>query len=181
VGDTQTQDPQAERYELALGLHKYARRWAVGQAPGPTASVIYDACIAVINENLDQPNIDTKSANATHDRYIRNGHEAPEEHFTIPISLDEALVVLHRYARRYTNGRGTYTATLVNDAATALTGLGVDLTDTRKVDGTIWAADGVGGSHDGLTHEQREEALSVLKSRTPNSQGPETTDPDQAR
>lgn len=170
-----TTGPQHRLYEIALYVYRYARRWAVGQSSNPADAVIYDSCIKLLNEECAPEFLETsKTPSAASDRYLRYGAEPQTEPFTIPISAQDALVILHRYARRYTNGRGSYTAALVNESANSILSLGIALEETRRLDGTIWAADGVGGQSDGLTPHQRREALSVLPGR--NREGIEVSE-----
>lgn len=155
----------AELFDIAENLFRYARRWVVGQAPTAEHVVIYDIIMNLLidkSERLNRWVSKSPMASATTDRFIRRGPEQVTRGFTIPVTLEDSVVTLHRYARRYTNGRGTYTATIVNDAARRLLALGVRLDETKAMDGTIWAADGAGGAHDGLTSVEREEALASL-------------------
>lgn len=150
-------------FEVALYVYRYARRWAVGQSPHSEDAIIYDACVSRINDECTPRNLGSRSlAPATHDRYLQRGPERHARRFSIPITVEDAVVTLHRYARRYTNGRGTYTAALVNQAARDLLDLGISLDVTRDTDGTIWAADGVDGLNDGLSEAERAEALAAL-------------------
>jgi hypothetical protein len=157
-------------HEMALYVYRYARRWAVGQSPDPEDAVIYDACISVLDTRFAPRTIgSSKTPSAANDRYIRYGAETITNPFTIPITVADAVVTLHRYARRYTNGRGSFTAALVNTTAQDLLDAGISLDETRRLDGTIWAADGADGEHDGLTPEQRAEALGILPHQQPAS------------
>lgn len=149
--------------EIALHVHRYARRYAVGQSLHPEDAIIYDACMSVLRTEITHRSIGTPDAvGAAADRFQRYGPEPPAGSFSLPVTAEDAVVLLHRFARRYTNGRGTFTAALVNEAANLLLARGVSLSETRDIDGTIWAADGAEGKHDGLTPEQHREALSVL-------------------
>lgn len=146
--------------EAALGVYRYARRWAVGQSPHIEDAMVYDAAINVVREAVAPATVgDAEALSATSDRYERYGPESRPTSYSLPIDPADALAILHRFARRYTNGRGTYTARLVNDAAKQILEMGVDLSETRELDGTIWAADGVNGQHDGLTPREHQEAV----------------------
>lgn len=157
--------------DIAESIFKYARRWVVSQSPSPVDAVIYDAAVQdIVNHGphlRDRFGGITPLDNAAAERRIRNGDERITEGFSIPVSLTDSVVRLHRFARRYTNGRGTYTAAVVNQAARDLLALGASLSETRNLDGTIWAADGHDGDYDGLDPEQRAEALSVLPRHDP--------------
>lgn len=158
-----TDERTDELFEMALTVFRYARRWAVGQSPNPEDALIYDSCLSVLNRAFAPRKLGTsRQPSAAADRYLRYGQEQVLNGFTIPISVEDAVVTLHRFARRYTNGRGSYTAALVNSTAQDLLDHGISLDETRELDGTIWAADGVGGAHDGLGPDRRAEALSVL-------------------
>lgn len=149
--------------DAALSVYRYARRWAVSQSPRVEDSMVYDAALSVLRDAVAPQTIgDPEGISATADRYERYGPEPQPTSYSLPIEAVDALVLLHRFARRYTNGRGTFTALLVNDAARALLDMGANLDETRELDGTIWAADGVGGLHDGLTAEQHAEAKAAM-------------------
>lgn len=160
---TQAEPVLAEIAQAADSVYRYARRWVVAQSPSPADAVIYDAVIKVLNQHA-QPHWTpvVGATSAVQDRHIRNGPEAQDVSFSIPTTVTDAVVVLHRFARRYTNGRGTHTAAVVNQVARDLLASGVDLTSTRRIDGTYWAADGAEGAYDGLDAEQRREALAAL-------------------
>lgn len=169
MNQTTATAPDPALFEVALHVYRYARRYAVGQSHHTEDAVIYDACLAIINETYAPRTLgSTKSPSAVHDRYLRYGAEQPSATFAIPVAVSDALVILHRYARRYTNGRGTYTAALVNDTAKELLRRGIDLDETQRRDGSIWAADGVGGEHDGLIPAQRASALASLPAHEPS-------------
>lgn len=149
--------------EIALHVHRYARRYAVGQSTHPEDAIIYDGCMSVLRTEISHIPIGSANAlGAAADRFQRYGQETMPGSFSLPVTAEDAVVTLHRFARRYTNGRGTFTAALVNDAARLLIERGVSMDETLALDGTIWAADGAEGKHDGLTPEQHVEALSVL-------------------
>lgn len=57
-------------------------------------------------------------------------------------------------ARRYADGRATYATTSFNHATRTLLSMGIDLGETIRTDGTIWARDGHGRAYDGLTDEE---------------------------
>lgn len=155
-------------FDLALYVYRYARRWAVGQSPDPEDAVIYDACIDILNTEFAPRRLETRTTpTAAEDRYRRYGREVISNSFTIPISAEDAVVILHRFARRYTNGRGSFTAALVNATAEHLLARGHTLETTRRLDGTIWAADGAEGEHDGLDQDRRQEALDALPDQAP--------------
>lgn len=145
--------------EAALSVYKYARRWAVGQSPHVEDAMVYDAAITVLRETVAPLTIGAEALTATSDRYERYGPETAPSTYSLPIDPADALVTLHRFARRYTNGRGTFTARLVNDAAKQILAMGISLDETHELDGTIWAADGVNGQHDGLTPEEHAQAI----------------------
>lgn len=150
--------------EAALGVYKYARRYAVGQSPHVEDAMVYDAAINVLRDAVGPQTIGgSDSLSATSDRFERYGPEARPTSYSLPIDPTDALTILHRFARRYTNGRGTFTAALVNDAARQILSMGIDLEETRELDGTIWAADGVNGLHDGLSPEERNEAMASMR------------------
>lgn len=149
--------------EIALHVHRYARRYAVGQSTHPEDAIIYDGCMSVLRTEIPNRPIGAPNAlGAAADRFQRYGHETPAGSFSLPVTAQDAVVTLHRFARRYTNGRGTFTAALVNEAARMLLARGVNMDETQDVDGTIWAADGVDGKHDGLSPEEHAEAIAVL-------------------
>lgn len=151
--------------EAALAVYRYARRWAVGQSPHVEDAMVYDAAITVLRDAVAPATIGAvEPLTATSDRYERYGPETGPTTYSLPIDPADALVTLHRFARRYTNGRGTFTARLVNDAARQIQAMGISLDETLQLDGTIWAADGVNGQHDGLTPEEHEQA--IASSRT---------------
>lgn len=158
-------DPTHDLFNLIERIYRYARRWAVGQSPRPEDAVIYDACIAVINDHCAPQRLGATSPSAKTDRYLRYGAETPTAGFTLPIAVEDAAVTLHRYARRYTNGRGSFTSAVVNSTAKDLIAAGISLDATRELDGTCWAADGTSGSHDGLTPAERAEALAALPAK----------------
>lgn len=156
-------DPPAhDLFDMIERIYRYARRWAVGQSSRPEHAVIYDACVDVINEHCAPLALGPTSPSAKDDRYLRYGAESPAAGFTLPIAVEDAAEILHRYARRYTNGRGSFTAAVVNSTAKDLIAAGISLARTRELDGTHWAADGTSGQHDGLTPSQRTEALDAL-------------------
>lgn len=151
--------------DVARSLHHYARRWVVDVSDRPIDALIYDATmqfVATHQPDLARAPEDGVLGSAAAERALRHGEEPVREPFTLPATLADAAVLLHRYARRYTNGRGTHPAATVNDMALQLLAVGVRLDATKEQDGTIWAADGAGGTHDGLTPAQRREALSTL-------------------
>lgn len=150
--------------DIALSVHRYARRWAVSQSPRVEDSMVYDAALSVLRDAVYPQTIgDAQGISATADRYERYGPEVQPTSYSLPIEPIDALVILHRFARRYTNGRGTFTARLVNDAARSILAMGVSLSETHQLDGSIWAADGVGGQHDGLSPQEREEAFAAMR------------------
>lgn len=158
-------EAQAALYDITLHVYRYARRFTVGQSTSAEDAIIYDACISTLNQSFAPKRLgSSETESAVHDRYDRYGAEPVTGKFTLPVAAADAVVILHRLARRYTNGRGTYTAALVNAAAKQLLALGIPLDETRILDGTIWAADGVGGQYDTLTPDQRAEALATLRS-----------------
>lgn len=159
-------DHSHDLFDLAERIYRYARRWAVGHSAHAEDALIYDACIAVLNEHCAPLSLGPSSPSATHDRYLRNGAETLANTFTLPITVADAAVILHRFARRYTNGRGSFTASIVNGTARDLVDAGVSLDETRQQDGTHWAADGTDGEHDGLAPDQRAEALGALPAKT---------------
>jgi hypothetical protein len=59
---------------------------------------------------------------------------------------------LHWMARRYCDGRMTYSTRTFNDHTRALLAMGVPLNPTG--DRTIWAKDGMGRAFDGLSDEE---------------------------
>lgn len=150
--------------DAALSVYRYARRWAVSQSPRVEDAMVYDAALSVLRDAVAPQTIgDAEGMSATADRYERYGPESQPTSYSLPTEPADAMVMLHRFARRYTNGRGTFTALLVNDAARTMLGMGISLDETRELDGTIWAADGVGGSDDGLTPEQHAEAMAAMR------------------
>ncbi len=153
----------AEYAAIADSIYRYARRYAVNHADGPEAAMAFDAAIYVLNRLGGPTWTDHAAATAVADRHILRGPEKTEFSFFLPSTVEQAVVLLHRYARRFTNGRGTFTAAFVNAAARELQRLNADLDETRAVDGTIWAADGVEGQHDGLSAEERAEALAAIR------------------
>lgn len=148
--------------DAALAVYRYARRWAVGQSPEVGDAMIYDAAITVLREYVAPATLGSEPMTATSDRYERYGPETRPATISLPIDPADALVTLHRFARRYTNGRGTFTARLVNDAARQILDMGISLDETHEIEGSIWAADGVEGQHDGLSAEERAEAVASL-------------------
>ena len=156
-------DQENKFRELALHVYRYARRYVVSESESCEDAVIYDACLSVFSHLSSQHPIGaTTLRSASEERFLKYGKEPMPTTFAIPVDIESAVVLLHRYARRYTNGRGTFTAALVNDAARALIQEGVNLQETQALDGTVWAADGADGAHDGLSPEEREEALSII-------------------
>lgn len=59
---------------------------------------------------------------------------------------------LHWMARRYAEGRMTFSPQVVNDATRYLLSIGVPINPTD--DGIIWARDGMGRAYDKLTKEE---------------------------
>lgn len=151
--------------DIAESVFQYARRWAVNQAPTAADARIFDACASLLAAHspriarwAERDPFDT----AVNTRTIRRGNETLTEPFDLPLTISASVVTLHRFARRYTNGRGTFTTAIVNNAARQLIELGISLDETEELDGTIWAADGDDGTYDNLTPEQRAQALATL-------------------
>lgn len=161
--------PSEAFVDVAESVYQYAHRWAINQAPGPEDARVLDSCSSILAEL--SPRIDRWAhsgdpfQSATNLRSIRHGTEPLTEHFTLPLNVDDVVVTLHRFARRYANGRGTYGAAIVNDAARQLRDLGLDLAETQRLDGTIWAMDGADGEYDGLDDEQRREVEHATRMR----------------
>lgn len=70
------------------------------------------------------------------------------------VTLAQAAATIAFYARRYAHNRGTYATSMYNAAARTLS-TQVDLGANIAVDGTIYAADGMGSGFDGLTNAER--------------------------
>lgn len=137
-----------------------ARRWAIDICDTAAAAVIVDAArdlLAVHGATwpADHP------IDATAERAITHGPEPEATTYRLPATPQEAAAILHRYARRYAHNRGDHAAA-VNTAARTLTAAGIDLDDTRTLDGSIWAD----GPNAGLTPDEAAEAAT---STTPTS------------
>lgn len=152
-----------EAHALAQDIYRYARRYAIGHSLDPEDALIYDTAVDIIDRECGS-DIAKSEATARETRYRNSGSEQIQNSFSLPMTLQDALAALHRLARRYTNGRGTYTAAVVNNCAREMLQHGVSLDQTRALDGTIWAADGANGEHDGLSPEQRIEAVAAIRS-----------------
>lgn len=176
------------RHERSLALLQageqlagYARHWATSRAADVSDAFVYDAAAAVLAAQFrkatsDAPRTTTTatpprtptlrdSSAATAERRMRNGAELPEHAFELPVTLEESVRVLHRFARRYANGRGLDTASAVNALTRELLALEVDLSETARRDGTLWATNGHGPGDDTLTEDQRREAEAALPER----------------
>lgn len=66
-------------------------------------------------------------------------------------ALERIVRELHWMARRYADGRSTYATARFNDCTRHLLALGVDLQPGRE---GLWARDGMGRRHDGLTEAE---------------------------
>lgn len=71
-------------------------------------------------------------------------------------ALQEVIQDIHWMARRYADGRMSYSTKMFNDAIRKAIDNGVEL---REVDGTSFARDGMGRAFDGLTEEEANEPI----------------------
>ena len=68
--------------------------------------------------------------------------------------LHEIIEDIHWMARRYADGRHTFSASVYNACVRKMQTLGIPLRPDPMDQGTIWAKDGDGRSCDGLTEEE---------------------------
>jgi hypothetical protein len=66
--------------------------------------------------------------------------------------LIEIATDFHWMARRYCDGRMTYSTSLFNEHTRALLAMGIELNATQ--DETVWASDGMGRLYDGLSDSE---------------------------
>lgn len=151
--------------ETGEQLVDHARRWAVSQAADVSDAYVFDAALSVLVGGSSTTSSVRGSAAATGERRMRHGTERPARAFELPVTLEEAVRVMHRFARRYANGRGRDAAAAVNTCTRRLLALDLDLGETRLRDGTVWATNGQGVPDDTLTEEQRREAEAALPRR----------------
>jgi hypothetical protein len=138
-------EPNAVLLDAASRLHWMACRWVVDHADSPVHALICDdaalLCAAIeVHFDDGRGNLrDEPPVLALEARRSKYGREHVRVAYTLPVTLEDAVVILHRYARRFAHGRSTHAARRCNGITQILLDAGVDLSATEAEDGTLWA------------------------------------------
>jgi hypothetical protein len=136
--------PHEAMKSAASALHWMACRWVTEKAPGPVDALVLDSATRMYaSEGVEfddgRGRMLTDVPLAVVVRRDSHGEEPIREAYTLPISLEDAVVIIHRYARRFADGGSPYNAEVCNTNTRLLIAAGIDLNDTQASEGTLWA------------------------------------------